>query len=252
MFKNRVRTEVSRFTSLRRDILFPAIAAIISVLLIELYLNTIPARNDLLYNLGQIYLKFCYSFSAAVLFYYVVVHLPLERKKAKLYRYIRNKVVSIDTEVNFLFNKISDTSNLSIDKRSSSESDYNNACARINPQYELQTFEYNRLSNWFDYISLKCNRIKELTFELIAVGDAINPDLLQALTYLDDRVSSIRFSSVGKPANLDLTFLSNSIYEMVQNANRVLDASNHNYEKYLPEHRLEYCSEMSKRKQSNN
>ena len=70
-----------RFIGLRREIKFLLILSIISIISIEFILNKIKPFYNFQHDFGVVYLKLCYSYFSAFLFYYLVVYSPREREK---------------------------------------------------------------------------------------------------------------------------------------------------------------------------
>lgn len=75
-----------RFVGLRKEIKFLLIVSLISIINIEFVLNKIQALYDFQYNFGVIFLKLCYSYFSAFIFYYLVVYAPRERRRVKSFR----------------------------------------------------------------------------------------------------------------------------------------------------------------------
>lgn len=85
-----------RFKALNKSVVSLFILSIISVICTELYLNNVPSYNNLQFKIGTIYIKLCYSYVSAFLFYYLIVFLPKEKKKISGYVHINNKIMFID------------------------------------------------------------------------------------------------------------------------------------------------------------
>jgi hypothetical protein len=83
----------SRISGLRKEVRILLYFSILSILSIELVFNKFDSFYQLQYDLGVIYLKICYSYFSAFLFYYLVVYAPRERRRVKSFRYINNKIL---------------------------------------------------------------------------------------------------------------------------------------------------------------
>jgi hypothetical protein len=90
--KFKLRVIKSRFNSIKKEVLFLAIIAISSVLLLDVFLKSFPALNLFMYNIGQVYTKLCYSYFSAFIFYLLVVHFPRERRRVKSFRFLSNNI----------------------------------------------------------------------------------------------------------------------------------------------------------------
>ena len=85
-----------RFKAINSVVVSLFILSIVSVIFTELYLNNVPSFNNLQFKIGTIYIKLCYSYVSAFLFYYLIVFLPKEKKKIIGYVHINNKIMFID------------------------------------------------------------------------------------------------------------------------------------------------------------
>jgi len=190
--------------------LFLAIIAFSSILIIELCLGEIPAVNALCYKIGKVYLSICYSFLSAIVFYFIVVHVPKENRKANMYRFLNNKINSIDIKVRTIVSEIGISSLQKLDVLKPDENKIVNACNAINPQKALVTHEkFNRTySDWFDFLLVKNDEIEKLIVVIVTIDNSIDRDILKVLTYIEDITYKIGTRVENKPGNQDLFFIS--------------------------------------------
>lgn len=109
----------ARILSLNKWIKRFAAISIIVILLIEFGLNKIPAYSEFMYDFGVIILKLSYSFFSAFIFYFLVVHLPKEKRKANSYRILQNSITSLYNNLYLLLVsalKIEDSDNLTLEQ----------------------------------------------------------------------------------------------------------------------------------------
>lgn len=244
---HKTKIVLSRIETLHKSILIPAFVFIISIFFIELKLKYIPAYNEIQYNLWQIYLKICYSFTAATLFYFIVVHLPREKRKLKSVRYINNKSANIAHEISSLLITIGDRSGIALYTVKPNLQEYEKACGLINPQNKLWTInEPNVLfNNWFEYINFKGENIRKLISELFVLNDILDPEYFQLLTFIDDEVSTYMiFKSF--PDNTDLGTWSRALFSIAGLSHEMTTIIREKLKRYEFEYRDQYGKRIKK------
>jgi hypothetical protein len=244
---------LNRIKTLRKDVLFFGTISIISILLTELLLKYIPSFSRLHYDIGQVYIKFCYSFTSALLFYFIVVHLPREKRKLKSYRYINNKIARIDHELRILISLISSASDFKIEPKSLTIQELENACKKINPQNKVYSpIESNEsFATWFDYLNFKGKRIKKEIQELFVLNETLDTELFEYLTFLDDEISNTMNFERQRFGNTDLSTWSKTIFELLKNCEDALESMRKRYYRYAKEYHYSARIRNQKRNESN-
>lgn len=208
----------SRFLGLRRELKVFLILSIISILSIEFIFNKFQPRYQFQYDFGVVYLKLCYSFFSAFVFYYLVVYAPRERRRVKSFRYLNNKLLKIDDLVNDIllsvFREVNPKQNTIIDEIKLEEIKI--ICKQINPKspITINLKENAIFKNHYDFINFKTNKIKLLISELIILNELIDEDLFRGLTNINDVITHSLTFDINIFANTDSEFLSHSLYDL--------------------------------------
>lgn len=215
-----------------KALIYIAATAILSILFIEFVFLDIKTEYAILYMPAPVYLKLCYSLLSAFIFYFFAVHLPRERRRAKVYRPTANKITSINREIFQIIYIIRDVSKIpSIDPIKLNSKDLLEACNSINTR-QFVTEGDVVFKDWFDYILHKKNIIANLMQALMQMNDVIDSDLQETLSLIDDIfLMQLNFEIV-KPGNLDLSNWSYSIFELVEESKQMMKVFSEKYSKY--------------------
>jgi len=242
---NKTYIKFSRFITFNKWLTFICIISIFSIFFIEL----IPKRDGLLNNLCQIYLKLCYSFFSASIFYFIVVHIPRERRKVKSFIFINNKYASIDDELDLLIRAISKNSGISLDLRKPKLEDYKNALIKITPQnIVLPILESNiPVNNWWEYFCYKGEIIRKLIFDLLVLNEIFDLRFFQLLTFIESEISNHLIFTKLIPDNTSLKGWERSICSIIEYNNEILDIITKKMNLYSLEHTKEY-RELNRKK----
>lgn len=103
-----------RWNTIAFEIRFLFLVSFFLILIIEFGLSWFTAFNEFCYKFGQFVLKLSYSFTSASIFYFLVQHMPKERKRIKLHNLLSYKIHNIESQITILIK------NLFGDKESSS------------------------------------------------------------------------------------------------------------------------------------
>jgi len=217
-FKSNFKIKKNRFLAVREEVRRVFIFSVISVFFIEIFLNKIPACNQLFYDLGQIFLKLCYSFTGAFIIYYINIHIPKENRKVKTFRFINNKVLLIVDEIRLLVSTIVGKS-LSLEEvENKTEQEYKDACVLINPANKVPSSleSYQPFESWYTYLYYKQKIIKNIIGEIMVLNDLVDPSILQHITFIDDIIDRSFSFERKRYSNPDLEFISLAIHELVE------------------------------------
>ncbi len=239
----------NRILTLRKDVLYPALHFLCSIFFIELFSSYNSTNSNLQNNLWQIYLKICYSFTSATIFYFIVVHIPKERRKVKLYRYIKNKSAAIHLEVRSLIQTVNQVAGTSLNTESSLE-DFEDALIKIVPKQKVTSMVDSGMlfNDWYEYLDFRGNKIKNNIRELLQLNESIDAEFLLYLTFIDDEVSKNFIFYKIKFDNTDLVFWASPINHIVKYTNEMLKVKDKAYSRYLIEYEEDYGKIINKLK----
>jgi len=94
---------ISRLKALNSIVKYIFIICFISIVFTELYFIKIESFNELQYSIGIIYIKLCYSYFSAFIFYYLIVFNPKENRKVISFMHITNKIRFLAILLNKIF-----------------------------------------------------------------------------------------------------------------------------------------------------
>jgi hypothetical protein len=221
-----------RFIGLRKEIKFLFLLSVFSILIIEFGLG-FKTDNHFLNDIGKIWIKICYSYFSAFIFYYLVVYLPKERKRTSSYRYLNNKLLSINLIVNYIiitiFKEIDPTiSNLINDIK---EENIKEICKQINPNYSINInlIEFSEFNNHYEFFNFQTNKIKLLISELLILNDILDENTLRSLTNLNDTITTSFSFDINIPPNQDMEYLSLGLYELYFESKEMVNNFTENY-----------------------
>lgn len=188
----------NKLMSIRNEIKIVFITSVLSILIIEVWLKKIVSPLPLIYFIGDIYLRICYSIVPASIFFLINQHIPKENRNVKINRYIRNKLVLTTNELSGI------SRNLGLENRllGVSEEVVKIACEKINPSTPVIEGS-NTFSNWHEYLKFK---IKIITYQLndvIILNSSIETELLGPIVNMLDALEKFdalnyKYVSLGK------------------------------------------------------
>lgn len=182
---------INRIKTLRIEIKWCFGIAFLSVLIIELILKNWEAPNDTIYRFGDMFLRFCYSISASVIFFFFNQHIPKEEKKIRTYAFQKDKLNNIHYEINVLLRLIGiDTKRINGELKAnilnSTLSNLEWQTKVISPIESIIVFD-----NWVEYFSFKALRINNLINELMILEDIIDKNTMQEILKMQPLVTNL-------------------------------------------------------------
>lgn len=233
----------SRFLTVRKEVSLIALIAMISILLIELDLKKRPAPFEVVYDLGQLYLKLCYSIFAAYLFYVINIHVPKEIRKVKTYRLINNHVLSIERLYELLLLTMFEPVDKTINKErleKMNRFDFQKVCRKIDPRSKVGStnmFANGVFNTHYELIHYVMAKINSNLNELFMFHDLLDADLLRRLTTIKDMVNKYYLFDFHTFGNSDMTALSHDFHELYEECQKMIAVF---FKKYRHRYDFEY------------
>lgn len=192
-----------RIKTLRTELKILFGISVFSVLIIDLWLNSVPEWFPFGAELGALYYKVCLAFITGLIFYFINVHLESESNKVKTYKYINNKAAKIrqlcDTFIHSL-RKIHPVPEGKTFESIDEEITY--LSQHINPQNPFQLLGWYDMSfpHFWAAIDFIEKHNKELSRDLLFVKDTIKSDIVEIITDIDDTISGHINLGHGQPS----------------------------------------------------
>lgn len=150
-------------------------------------MNKYPADSEFQYNFGRIIIKICYSYFSAFLFYFLIVFLPKERKKLKVFRFLNNTIHLIKGQKDGLILEIikfTEPNTRVLDKEISFY------CEKVDPNKPIKFGKHlNNYDNYFELINQRALNIKSHINDLIAVNELLDDELFLSIANINNIVT---------------------------------------------------------------
>lgn len=209
---------ISRFKSLDLFLKIFFFISFFTILSIELFLNKYPANSEFQYNFGRIIIKICYSYFSASLFYFLIVFLPKERKKLKVFRFLNNTIHLIKGQKDGLILEIikfTKPNTLVLNKEISLK-EISFYCGKVDPNKPIKFGKYlNNYDNYFELINQRALKIKSHINDLIAVNELLDDELFLSISNINNIVTeSLKADKIEQILMNDLSHLSYTINDL--------------------------------------
>lgn len=227
---------ISAFKSLSVEIRVLLAISFSSVLLIELILKDVPAPNNTIFRLGEIYLRVAYAFTTSILFYYINVQYPKEIKKVKSSLLIANPLSIIHNTLqrinSTLFKYQSLRDHYSGEKRLTEEM-YQEAYNQIDMKKPVYTWGVQDQQillhggmTWWEFFTMNLDKVEKIIkTELYPISDLVDVEILSKYRMISDLINQLEYHTAD--SNMSIT-----------------DNDGHRIIKYIP-HMLQSLTEMS-------
>ena len=196
---------ISNFKTLRQELKTLLYFAVILIFLIEFILFDIPEIFPKANVLGNITLKFCYSYISALIFYFLVVHFKRQKEKRDYYKILNKNISTI----------INQGKNLEHNLKRFSEIEHFNSCeiddlrkvlSKINPKELFQGVHYAGVGyvHWYKHLYYESQKSKtniDLIFKnsILLEAELISllNEIYQCLLFSQLELFSAIFESIG-------------------------------------------------------
>lgn len=249
MLKYKLRVIKNRIFSIRKDLLLLLVTSLSAIILINFWLIQIPGKYDFQYTIGQFFLKLSFSYIAAFIFYFLVIHLPKQERKSNSYIFLLNNIVRIDYILNDLLTTIKFNAypNWDIDERVNysiwkvNKEDLAKSCKEVNPHNRVKTIipYYPYFENWFDFINFQVVKIQSFIDPILILNDNVDNEVLEKLTEFMDVLKYIHFERIVM-GNTTLEIYSGELYKIANNYKKLSRSFKKNYSSYHLENQLKY------------
>ncbi|MFC4213489.1 hypothetical protein ACFOWA_20010 [Pedobacter lithocola] len=170
------------------------IIASCSILLIELVLVRFAAPTFFIYSLGTIYLKGCYAVFGSVIFYFINIQIPKEKKKFKSSLYVTNRITKLIINLDFIQDR------LELDRHPKAKlnlESFTNAVAKTDPDQSVQTFVDTNFKNWAEFLEFLKQESNSTLKDLLLIQDVVDSDILEYLIKIENIFNLMTFYEIG-------------------------------------------------------
>lgn len=223
-----------RFKGLRSELKFLLAVSLLSIFTSEFILNKINSLNEFQYDAGIVYIKLCYSYLSAFIFYYLVVFAPKERKRVKAFRLINNKIHQLNDLINSILITIMRETDPAINTVGDlSYDEVKEYCTKINAdkKVEYYTTGIPMHDSYYDFIQFKASKIKSSVDQLILLNDLIDDNLFLNFSNINDIISNQLTFDYVLFKNQTLAFASHALVDLQFERKEMLDNFQSNYRK---------------------
>lgn len=219
--------------------------AISIVFLTELWLYKFPAYNEMTYKTGQIFIKLSYSYVSAFIFYFLVVHLPREKKKVNSYRIISIKIGEISRFLSYVLFAIEQTTGDKLQDTDFDKASLIKILRKIESHNPVTSVEPINIvyKDWYDFIQYNGEEIKRLTGEIFLFNETLDNELIELVGQIDKIVSWGFTRNQGKPGNEDLSLYAEGLTQL----NNTFRMTNRKFSEKYGRYHYEVTHAMEKR-----
>ncbi|MFA7610171.1 MAG: hypothetical protein WCY51_01655 [Sulfurimonas sp.] len=210
--------------------------AILSVIVMDVFLKDIPEIVPWGYEFGYIYYKLCLSLFASYIFYFIVIHIKLERDKENVNVFISNKIFLIIGDYKSQIDAIKKETNTSIEKQYLNEIDIETMFQQLNPKGKapLVLGNINNYANWMQYFSFYKDRTQKTIQKIFVHMPFLDSKLVKILAHIDDceHFTVIELLSNMTFGNSDMKSFASSFYKYSMLCKELEDYGNKKMIKY--------------------
>ena len=236
-----------RFFGVRRELRYLFFLSIFSILLSETILKNISSFNNFQNVLGIIFVKICYSYVSAFIFYYLVVYLPKERKKVKGYRIIGNNIGMIIREIEDIILKVYRCPDPQITaiKDIIDKEEIRKRCLLIKPNEPIYMYNTDIIlfDSFLDFLDFKLEKIQFFYNQLIVFNELLDDDVFESITNICCQINMQKIYDKREIFTIpNMEFLSIDITEFYLESQLL----NENFKKYSERYSFQYHHDARK------
>lgn len=222
--------------SIRKDLGFFFIGALLTVCIIDFWLSDIPELLSGGYKLGQIIYKLCMSYISAFIFYFLVVHIKQQKDKKNLYLYVSKKVHIVNSSASTLISELSRVSTITLTEKYPSKEELDKICKAINPHTNAPMVigPRDNYANWIQYFDYFKKRSNDATEKIFNKMPFLDTELVNILGRIEDNDFFLVLDHFlyDMPIGQDITIFHYSLssyFELIKELEKYADKKLFNY-----------------------
>lgn len=238
----------NRIASIKKYLLTLLLMAIIIIAIVDFEIISFSVTNRFVCQSLTLSVKLSYAYLSSFIFYFIVIHLPSENRKVRVYRQINNKIISIDKElqeINFLI-----LDNTKYEHRIQkhhfritdlSKKNFIEYAKQTNPQKppNVTSPYYPPFRNWYDFLTFKKENIQNMIKDILLLEKSIDNEVLGLLIDVDNEVEHFATARVYY-ANKSLEHLASTIYKATFDCEKLIKVFQKKYGRYRYENGFHY------------
>jgi hypothetical protein len=222
----------NRWKTLPKEIKIIFLTSLPIIVFIELIFGQFIAYNHFCYSLGQFILKLSYTCTTTTIFYFLVQHLPKEKKRIKLHLLLTFKIHHIENQIKLLAKELfGDDEFKVIDKIS---------IVKFSELFTALLSDQTRIVDYFyikgtfanrEYFKVSISNILQLCDEALVFNDVVDSEVIHKVSKIKNYCENILRLNVYHDDD-NLFFYHYDFFIMVQTAlelKEVLQAYSLNY-----------------------
>ena len=183
-----------------------------------------------------------YSVFSSTIFYFVIVYFPREKRKSHSYRFINNRIVTVNSYLNNMLYLVVSQSDMPSRKPGEipDRDTMHRACKKISPVY-VRSLIPPFQGNWFDFstkVATECQKEINSTLQFVdLMGDQLAGTLMELQDVL---ISHLTFNFRVK--NEDISAISMALVEALSLSNESIKYLRNEFHLYQPHHSARYLA----------
>ncbi|PFW72153.1 hypothetical protein COL23_25725 [Priestia aryabhattai] len=242
-FKERLQVITGKFKTVNKTLAKLLVIAILWVIIYDFILVDIPEWFPKASVIGLLTRNLCFAFMTGFIFYFVNTHLSGHKTKVKTYRYVANKVSTLDNMSINLILSIKHTLSLqNSGYEVPSRDDVSHWCKQI-PNHIPVSFRVmaytNIFPNWFKLFEFIDTETIKNVKDLLTLRDSLDSETLRLITNIENCTTTFLNMSKGVPFNTQnnsLEFWDLHIYEYRKMCNQLVTHLKKEYKVYEDEY----------------
>jgi len=200
--------------------------SIISVVIIEFYLNNINEIFRGGHILGEIVVNLSLAFIASYIFYFVVVHIKTQKDKTIIHKHVHIKIGIIISDAKILIKEMAKASNYQLISDYPNEKELFEICSKIklDSNGPMVIGKNNIQANWAQYLDYMKRRTEKHIQEIFLFMQYLDADFVSSLYSIQDNFyyKYIGFISSGiAPSNTILLGIHDQLKDFFDDVNKL-------------------------------
>lgn len=251
---SRVRIFIGKFKTINKTLAKLLGIAVAWVFLYDFILVKIPAWFPGASTLGLIARNICFAFITGFIFYFINTHLPNHKAKVKTYRYLANKITSLNALSSTLITTMKSTINLINLQKDVEKEEVIEWCKQIQANSAISfRVRAHRIEfdNWYQLFNHLDSETSKIVRDLLLVRDVLDSESLRLITNIENEVNMFMNISKGQPLGGDSDSLNSFSFNIYEYRRLCRELRRHLKEEYkVHEYEYHYLEQKERRERN--